>query len=408
MSRTPGTLSTLNPWHVSEQDSRVVSSIAFLWGLLAFLPVGVNYLGLLALLVAVLWRGDVPVRWARLKDSWLYPALLFFAGWTLWVLAWQDHWYDKTPSNLWHEARIFITLALAASLSSNEAKLALKGFMCGCAVVVALVLAHHAQLIPLHPFWSHLIIVGANKTIGASILLSLAAGILLARLLTVPGQSRWLSAFALIAVLSIVTWGLSKRTGMLTSLMAMGLVVVHLWRHHPWRWSGALVVIVLLASLTWNASPVLQAQFHQGIQEVQEGFAGAVKVESWNVRIQMLKHTLDMMVERPYMGWGVGAWNAQWQQRVPVEIGYFNMPHNDALWMGAQAGVLGSLSWLFLMLSPLGLVWKSRSWMGAAATGGICVATFSALVNNGTRDAIIGLPMLWVMGVLISSSRVQK
>jgi O-antigen ligase len=81
------------------------------------------------------------------------------------------------------------------------------------------------------------------------------------------------------------------------------------------------------------------------------------------------------------------------------------MPHNDALWMGAQAGVVGAFSWMFLMLSGLWQTWKSRHWMGAAATASICIATFASLVNNGTRDATIGIPLLWIMGVMISYSR---
>ncbi len=395
-------------WLAPENQKRLVAQIAFWWGLLAFLPVGVNYLGLFALSGAVVWRGDGAVRWARLKDSLLYPALLFFGVWTLWIVAWQDTWYDRSGSNLWHQARIFLTIALAASLTTTEAKSAIKGFMWGSSLVLMLVVAHHAHLIPMHSFWEHLIISGTNKTIGASVLLSLAAGVLMAHMLTSTGQSRLLSLIALITLLVIVTMGLSKRTGIITSLMAMGLVIVHMWRSHPWRWLVALVSMLVIVMLTWYTSPELQAKFHQGIQEVQEGIAGAVKVESWNVRIHMIKHTWEMMAERPYMGWGVGAWNTQWQQRVPVEIGGFNMPHNDALWMGAQAGVLGAFSWLFLMLSPLGLAWKARSWMGAAATAGICVATFASLVNNGTRDATIGLPMLWMMGVLISLCRIDK
>lgn len=401
-------IASSNPWLWPGNEEHLVARIAFLWGLLAFMPVGVNYLGLFALMGAVVWRGDVPIRLARLKDSWLYPALLFFAAWTFWVLVWQDTWYQKTGSNLWHQTRIFLTIALAASLTTAEAKAAINGFMWGCALVVMLVMSHHAHLIPMHSFWEHLIISGTNKTIGASILLSLAAGVLMAQLMIVPGQRRWLTAAGLTIVLVIVAVGLSKRTGMITSLMAMGLVIIHIWRGHPWRWVTALVLLLVVVAVTWHISPGLQAKFHEGIQEIKDGLAGAVKVESWNMRIHMIKHTWAMMTEQPLMGWGVGAWNTQWQQRVPAEIGGLNMPHNDPLWMGAQAGVLGAFSWLFLMLSPLSVAWKARNWMGAAATAGICVATFAALVNNGTRDATIGLPMLWVMGSLISLSRIEK
>jgi O-antigen ligase len=157
--------------------------------------------------------------------------------------------------------------------------------------------------------------------------------------------------------------------------------------------------------LIWTFSPKLQDGFAKGLKEVNDAFLGNVKVESWNVRIQMITHSWNMMIEQPWVGWGIGSWNEQWAQRVPVEIAGFNMPHNDALWMGAEAGIVGAIGWLFLMLSGLWQTWKSRHWMGAAATAAICIATFASLVNNGTRDATIGLPMLWLMGLLISRTR---
>jgi hypothetical protein len=67
--------------------------------------------------------------------------------------------------------------------------------------------------------------------------------------------------------------------------------------------------------------------------------------------------------------------------------------------------VPGALAWLALMLSGLGVAWKAVGWQGAAAVGCIVIASFSSLVNNGTRDATIGLPMLWVMGLMISLAR---
>jgi O-antigen ligase len=211
-----------------------------------------------------------------------------------------------------------------------------------------------------------------------------------------------------LVVMVILVETLSKRTGMVACILALVCVKLHLWRKYKWRWALAVVALALSCALLWITSPGLQAQFVQGIREVKEGLSGIVKVESWNVRIQMVKHTLDMMGERPLLGWGIGAWNNQWQARVPVEIAGFNMPHNDFLWMGAQAGLPGAVLWLVLMLSGLGSAWKTQGWKGAAATACILIACFSALVNNGTRDATIGLPMLWVMGLLISFARPER
>ena len=385
-----------------------VGRVAFFWGLMAFMPVGMNYLGLFMIFGAVLWCQDVKTRWLRLWASMMGPALLLFAGWTLLVLVLQPSWYVQSASNLWHGMRIFLTIALAASLCKNEARAALQGFMLSSCCVVVLILAYKFGVLDSHPYWQHLLEPGTNKSIGASILLCMFVAILVASALSSSGRSRWLMLLVALVVMVILVETLSKRTGMVACILALVCVTLHLWRKYKWRWALAVVALALSCALLWITSPGLQAQFVQGIREVKEGLSGIVKVESWNVRIQMVKHTLDMMGERPLLGWGIGAWNNQWQARVPVEIAGFNMPHNDFLWMGAQAGWPGAVLWLALMLSGLGLAWKTQGWKGAAATACILIACFSALVNNGTRDATIGLPMLWVVGLLISFARPDR
>lgn len=388
-------------------NTNPVSRVAFFWGLVVFLPVGMNYLALFLLMAAVLFCNDAKTRWQRLSANLVGRALLFFAGWTLLVLWLQPSWHAQTPSNLWHGVRIGLTVALAASLGAAEARAALRGFMLGGAGVVILVMANQLGILDSHPLWQHLLEPGTNKTIGASILLSMGLAVLVASALETSGRVRWLMVLAALLVVIIVVETLSKRTAMVACLLAAIGVVMHWGRGYKWRMLLALLAMGFAVLVLWFSNPGLQAQFMQGIREIREGLGGDVKMESWNVRIQMLQHTLDMVAERPWLGWGIGAWNDQWQSRVPAEISGFNMPHNDFLWMGAQAGVPGAVAWLMLMLSGLGVAWKAQGWTGAAATACILIACFSALVNNATRDATIGLPMLWIMGVLISLARTR-
>jgi O-antigen ligase len=389
-------------------NTNPVSRAAFFWGLVVFLPVGMNYLALFTLLGSVLFLNDSKKRWHRLRESMLWPSLIFFLGWTLLVLLLQPSWHAQTASNLWHGVRIGLTLALAASLSTSEARAALLGFMLASTSVVVLILASSLGFLQSHPYWQHLLEPGTNKTIGASILLSMLVAVLMARGLTSTGRFRWLMLMAATLVMTIIFESLSKRTAMIACILALSIVTMHLWRGQKWRWLLAMLAMGLVGIGLLLSHPGVQAQFMQGFREIRDGFSDVVKVESWNVRIQMAKHTFDMMAERPWLGWGIGAWNDQWQSRVAEEISSFNMPHNDFLWMGAQAGVPGAVAWLVLMLSGLGVSWKTLGWKGAAATACVLIACFSALVNNGTRDATIGLPMLWVMGFLISLARSDR
>ena len=121
------------------KSHNTVSRVAFFWGVMLFMPVGMNYLGLFLLLGAVLLCNDARSRWRRLSDSMLGPALITFCGWTLLVLVLQPVWHVQTPSNLWHAVLIALTIALAASLSAHEARAAWRGWMFGSAGVVLLI-----------------------------------------------------------------------------------------------------------------------------------------------------------------------------------------------------------------------------------------------------------------------------
>ncbi len=91
----------------TKQDSasQPLTWLAFFWGLMTFMPVGMNYLALL-LLLGVLACRDVQTRMQRLQESLLWPSLLLFGGWTLLTVAIQPVWYTQSPSNLWHGLRI--------------------------------------------------------------------------------------------------------------------------------------------------------------------------------------------------------------------------------------------------------------------------------------------------------------
>jgi len=69
--------------------------------------------------------------------------------------------------------------------------------------------------------------------------------------------------------------------------------------------------------------------------------------------------------------------------------------------MGAQAGVPGALSWLVLMLAACRAGWRRQDVVGRLAFVAAVMLLLSALVNSATRDAVIGLSLLWVVGVYL-------
>jgi len=86
----------------------------------------------------------------------------------------------------------------------------------------------------------------------------------------------------------------------------------------------------------------------------------------------------------------------------------YNMPHNDFLWMGSQAGIPGALAWLAIFLAACWRGWQTHTSSGQVVFAIALMALFSSLVNNGTRDAGLGLPILFILGVTLAFINTNK
>ena len=380
---------------------KLVACCALFWGLVVFMPVGMNYLAFFALGLATLVTGSAGARWRRVRAHPLYWPLALFVTWTLVVLALQPVWYAQTPSNVWHGARIAATLALALSLAADEARWALRGFIAAAICSLAIIVVHAVADLPELGVWRNLISYSGNKSIANALLMAVLAGSAVVLALSTVGKTR-LVAVALLALLTaVLVLALPSRTALLMVLLALLTAVVHQWRHHKPTLLRLLALALLASALFVAAVPEVRSRLAQGASEVQQAVGGEVAFKSWNIRVQMIRHTGAMVLERPWMGWGIGAWNDQWRKRVSPMLADLNMPHNDLLWMGAQAGVPGALSWLVLMLAACRAGWRRQDVVGRLAFVAAVTLLLSALVNSATRDAVIGLSLLWVVGVYL-------
>ena len=373
---------------------------ALLWGLAVFMPVGANYLGFFMLVACMLLQHGLRERLARLRHHAIWWPAVAFVIWTLVVLVLMPT-YPETPSNLLHAFRIVATVALALALTREEAVWALRGFVIAGAVSLLLVGASQLVAFPEAAIWSSLLHHSGNKSISNAVLFALLASSLVVIALDRGGWIRASSLPLAIALLSVAVWVLPSRTSVLIFLFVLGAACVHQWRSHWLALVVALVVATLGAGAVVTGVPKVQQRLAQGITEIQSARAGKVSQESWGVRVNMYRHTLDMLAERPLTGWGIGAWTQQWKQRVPPVLREFNMPHNDFLWMGAQAGVLGASTLLILVLTGVRISWKRRDLTGRLGMVAMLTLLLAASINSAMRDAAIGLSLIWVAGLYL-------
>jgi O-antigen ligase len=387
--------------------SSIVGPVAMFWGLAVFAPVGVNYVAALLLLVALLAAGGLRERAARVRASPLWWPIVAYVAWTLVILAIGPH-YPQTPSNLWHGMRIALTMLMALALGRDEAIWAVRGFFVAALASLAMVLLYRTVGFPIWRLWHATLEVDGNKSINNALLFTLfGATAAVAGLAQFGGRGahrpgRALAAFALTAVAGLViTAWLTSRTSLLALLVAVPAACVHQWRRQLRTLAVALMIGTAVAGVALWQSPQVQQKVALGLQEIEAAQGGAVSEGSWVVRFYMYRDTTRMVLDRPFTGWGIGGWTEQWHARGPALLANYNMPHNDFLWMGAQAGFPGALVLLAILLTGLWQGWRRPDLAGRLGFIAMIAMTIATSVNSAMRDAQIGLGMLWVTFVYL-------
>ena len=387
--------------------SSIVGPVAMFWGLAVFAPVGVNYVAALLLLVALLAAGGLRERAARVRASPLWWPIVAYVAWTLVILAIGPH-YPQTPSNLWHGMRIALTMLMALALGRDEAIWAVRGFFVAALASQAMVLLYRTVGFPIWRLWHATLEVDGNKSINNALLFTLFGATAAVAGLAQFGErgahrpGRALAAFALTAVAGLViTAWLTSRTSLLALLVAVPAACVHQWRRQLRTLAVALMIGTAVAGVALWQSPQVQQKVALGLQEIEAAQGGAVSEGSWVVRFYMYRDTTRMVLDRPFTGWGIGGWTEQWHARGPALLADYNMPHNDFLWMGAQAGFPGALVLLAILLTGLWQGWRRPDLAGRLGFIAMIAMTIATSVNSAMRDAQIGLGMLWVTFVYL-------
>ncbi len=381
------------------QRSHAVRPAALFWGAVVYMPVGVNYLGFALVLAALLVAGHWRERAQRVRAHPLWWPVVAYVVWTLIVLALGPH-YPETPSNLVHGLRIAATLLMALALTREEALWALRGFVAITFVNLGMIALYYTVGFPVLEAWRGTLMEVGNKSISNALLFTVFGASAAVLGFAWLAERRWARAgvaFAFpVAVAAIDATALISRTAALGLLVAVALAAVHQWRRRLHLVAPALLLGGALAAAALWQAPGIQTKMALGLQELEAAQAGAVSKGSWVIRFYMYRDTARMIADRPLAGWGIGGWTDQWHRRGPALLAESNMPHNDFLWMGAQAGVPGALSLLVIVGVGLWLAWRRRDLAGRLAFVAFLLLLLATSVNSALRDAQIGLSLLWV------------
>ncbi|XKE47208.1 Wzy polymerase domain-containing protein [Halomonas organivorans] len=190
-----------------------------------------------------------------------------------------------------------------------------------------------------------------QKNVLASFLLT---GLAVSAWLIIEAKRTWERGITLLAPLFIpaILWFAASVIGWLATAIVIPLILAYLWSQHrnlfKW-WAGALVIGALLAYLLWNPA--------------EDSLRSAESVaRTSGSRWYVLTHSLRMILESPFLGWGYGRFQhdflysfADWRAAQPInqpEIvepyiwETFSHPHNELLFWGVEGGLLPMLALL--------------------------------------------------------------
>lgn len=181
------------------------------------------------------------------------------------------------------------------------------------------------------------------------------------------------------------------RTGYLLTLSAL---CVYLFLRVSSFYKWILPFLIIASSLlVYKLIPVVESRVNLAVQETVLMLESIEKNErptitSIGARVFMWKNTLDLIEQKPILGWGLGGYKKKWCDQVPDEE-WCNFadthPHNQYLMFWVELGITG----LFLFLAFIFLLIRK------GLVGGRQGAVLVAFVAFFAIDCLFNSP-LWV------------
>lgn len=163
--------------------------------------------------------------------------------------------------------------------------------------------------------------------------------------------------------------------------------------------------VVALVAIALALSPVQKERFHRAVQELSSTDQMAAST-SMGIRILLWRDTLQMIRERPLLGWGLGRYEAAHAEIIALGQGHsaslppYADPHNQFLRFWVETGIPGLLAFLALLWAA----WRQRGprpyWeAGMAILAAWCV---NSLFSSHFWTFNEGHMIVVMMGVLLA------
>jgi (heptosyl)LPS beta-1,4-glucosyltransferase len=317
--------------------------------------------------------------------KWLWIAIGLYLAWLMLVCLLQDD--PARAVDHIREDWLFLIVPLAAAQLAKDKRLESTVVVLGAGLLLISVVSMIMVLFGVQYHWpeglvpvadsaermrgnfTHALTFGNYAAVGSAFLLTWV----LARGRVLAGWSRWviLAGGAAGAVATILT----VSRGPILAL-GLGLVSLVFLTHKGRRWW--LLGGIAASVLGFMAMPGLQDRFTRGLSlQLTPDWPGG--------RLYIWQQSLDMVAGEPLFGVGPGNFSAEYHDRAGESLGktyYYSHAHNDFIQAAARSGIPGLLTFAFLWLTALGLMWKAKESLAddPARRGAVLAAFLASIV----------------------------
>ena len=186
-----------------------------------------------------------------------------------------------------------------------------------------------------------------------SVTLFLMSVFLLFKKHTLPIRSQWILGLILV-ILGVLVYMTPGRSGYLAFMVVTVYFGYLLFREKLYK---MLSVVFLLSSSLLLTSPIVQDRIELGVKEMQHVDPTNIESSSMGMRMVLWKHTIELIQDRPLLGFGTGGFEEAYSQKIKDnpdwEKNIMHDPHNQFLKIWVEMGMLGLIIFLSMLASSL-------------------------------------------------------
>ncbi len=372
-----------------------------------FFPIGIMYTGIILFILTSLFSGQVIAKFKVLKSSPFFIPVIGLLAWILFELLFLSNSIEGRWSALIHYLIFLFGFLFISAGDGAWKKTARDVYIAGAIYGATVYYLSHLNFLPDWIIFRNYAIYAGNKSIALGIFHAIASAWLLdTALYQVDKKVLAVRLIAYFYISSSVLLFAMTRTGILLWFL---LSLIAVLRHVKFSVRGMLSLLLGLVTLfsAWQLSPVARERAEVTIQSVRDFYNGQMGSGQGN-RLQFIKITGEMILEKPVIGHGIGSWLEQYPERAlragADETHGMSTPHNDYLLYGAELGIIGVIGLLsiYLAIAIQGIRQIPRYGLGLFL---VSVTFFvGSMFNALLRDWRFGMSMMILLAIAYRGS----